>query len=597
MANNSILRIWQYLRVYKFQFFGAITATIIMTLSSALEPFVLGLAITELSNNVLDIMAGTPGAGINYEYLMMIMIIYFIRGMFYHGSQYLGQFWLTNVVQNAMFDLRNDIARKANHIPVSYYDSHQTGDILSRMTNDVDAISNALQQAFIQLLIGILSITFATLSMFILQWELALVVVLCIPISFFLSRFIVRASQPAFEKQAHALGSLFGFTQEQLTGFTEIKVYSKQEESIARFKALNLQLRDSGFKASFISSLMMPVLGFVTNLTYITTALIGGFMTLNGQLTIGNLQAFVQYVWQINQPITMITQLSSAIQSAFAASHRIFEFLDEEEEVQLEITDHLPEHVAGKVEFEHVQFGYSPNKLLMQDISFTVNPGETVAVVGPTGAGKTTLINLLMRFYEINGGAIKIDGVDIQNISRQELRSHFGMVLQDAWLYTDSIMENIRFGNLDANDYEVKEAASVANVDHFIQTLPGDYQMAINEEANNVSLGQKQLMTIARAVIADPDILILDEATSSVDTRLEKLIQEAMDKVMAGRTSFVIAHRLSTIKNADLILVMQQGTIIEHGTHEELLAANGFYADLYNSQFNQESPAEIHMGY
>lgn len=597
MANNSILRIWQYLKVYKFQFFGAITATIIMTLSSVLEPFVIGLAITELSNNVLDIIAGTPGAGINYEYLMMIMIIYFIRGLFYHGSQYLGQFWLTNVVQNAMFDLRNDIARKANRIPVSYYDSHQTGDILSRMTNDVDAISNALQQAFIQLLIGILSIAFASMSMLILKWELALVIVVFIPVSFFVSRLIVRISQPAFEKQANALGSLFGFTQEQLTGFTEIKVYSKQDDSIARFKELNLQLRDSGFKASFISSLMMPFLGFITNLAYIATALIGGFMVLSGQLTIGNLQAFVQYIWQINQPIVMITQLSSMIQSAFAASHRIFEFLDEEEEVQLEITEHLPEHVRGQVEFEHVQFGYSPDKLLMEDISFTVNPGETVAVVGPTGAGKTTLINLLMRFYEINGGSIKIDGVDIQNISRQELRSHFGMVLQDAWLYTDSIRENIRFGNLEANDYEVKEAASVANVDHFIQTLPGDYQMAINEEANNVSLGQKQLMTIARAVIADPDILILDEATSSVDTRLEKLIQEAMDKVMEGRTSFVIAHRLSTIKNADLILVMQQGTITEHGTHDELLAANGFYADLYNSQFNQDSPAEIHMGY
>lgn len=596
-TTHNLRRLWDYLKVYKSQFIGAMLATVIQTISSVLEPFILGLAITELSNNVIDIVQGVPNAGVNYEYLISILILYFIRGMFFHTSQFLGMYWLANVVQSAMFDLRNDISKKSNHIPVSYFDSHQTGDILSRMTNDVDAVSNALQQSFVQILTGVLTITFAFISMLILNWRLALVIVISAPVSYLIAQFIIKKSQPAFESQANDLGSLFGFTQEQLSGFTEIKVYGKQDESVDRFKALNSNLRDSGFKASFISSLMMPILGFITNATYIITALYGGILTLSGSLTIGNLQAFVQYVMQINQPITMITQLSGMIQSAFAASHRIFEFLDEEEEIQAKITESLPEHVQGKVEFEHVKFGYASDKLLMEDISFTVNPGEMVAVVGPTGAGKTTLINLLMRFYEINGGAIKIDGVDTKNISREELRKHFGMVLQDAWLYTDSIMENIRFGNLEANDYEVHEAAEVANVDHFIQTLPNDYQMEINEEANNVSLGQKQLMTIARAIIANPDILILDEATSSVDTRLEKLIQEAMDKVMEGRTSFVIAHRLSTIKNADLILVMQQGTIIEHGTHESLLADSGFYADLYNSQFNQDSPAEIHMGY
>lgn len=597
MNDNSLVRIWQYIRHDKIQFIAAITAAVLMAISSALEPFVLGLAITELSRNVIAIMQGVPGAGVNYDYLRLIMLVYFGRGLVYHSCQFLGQFWLTNVVQKAMFALRNDIAQKTNRIPVSYYDSNQTGDILSRMTNDVDAISNALQQSFIQILIGILSIFFAFVSMLLINWKLALIVIVSVPISFYLSRLIIRSSQPAFEAQANSLGALFGFTQEQLSGFTEIKVYGKQADSVDRFKALNAELRDSGFKASFLSSLLMPVLGLVTNITYILIALLGGWMTINGQLTIGNLQAFIQYVLQINHPIAIVTQLAGMIQSAFAAGNRIFAYLDEAEEKQAAITAALPEHVTGEVRFEQVQFGYAPDQLLMTDISFTVKPGETVAIVGPTGAGKTTLINLLMRFYDISSGAIKIDGVDVKNISRQELRQHFGMVLQDAWLYTDSIMENIRFGNLAATDYEVQAAAQVANVDHFIQTLPGNYHMAINEEANNVSLGQKQLMTIARAVIADPDILILDEATSSVDTRLEKLIQEAMDKVMAGRTSFVIAHRLSTIKNADLILVMNQGTIIEQGRHEELIAADGFYADLYHSQFNADSPAEIHMGY
>lgn len=590
-------KLWHYIKPYKGQFFLAMLATIWMNIAGVLEPIVLGLAITELTSNVVDMMHQVPGAGINFQYVAYVALLYFIRGVFFWSGQYLGQYWLTNVVQGAIYDLRNDVAKKANEMPVSYFDSHPTGDILSRMTNDIDSITNALQQSFIQFVNAILGISFAVVSMFIIQWHLALIILTTIPLSYLFAKLIINRSQSAFQNQANALGNLFGYTQEQLSGFTEIKVYSRQAESVEEFERRNQQLRDYGFRASFLSSLMTPLLNTVSNLGYVATALAGGLYTLAGKLTVGNLQALIQYVMQINQPIQMLTQLSGVLQSALAASQRVFDFLAEENEIQEEVTGRLPGKVTGEVEFEHVRFGYDPEKPLMNDISFKVKPGQTVAIVGPTGAGKTTLINLLMRFYDVDAGAIKIDGVPTKSMTRSELRKHFGMVLQDAWLYTDTVMENIRFGKLDANDYEVQEAADVANVDHFINTLPGGYEMEINEEANNISLGQKQLMTIARAVIADPDILILDEATSSVDTRLEKLIQEAMNKIMEGRTSFVIAHRLSTIRDADLILVMQQGDITEHGTHDELMAANGFYADLYNSQFSEESPMDVSMGY
>ncbi|WHZ31146.1 ABC transporter ATP-binding protein [Desemzia incerta] len=584
---KQIARLWVYLKNYKGQFFLSIFGTVVSSIANALEPFIIGLAITEITRNFADMLRGVEGAGMNYPYLTQILILYFVRGMFFHGGQYLAQYTLTNVVQQGMRDLRNDISSKINRLPVSYFDKHQIGDILSRVTSDVDAITNALQQSLVQVLNGLLSISFAIVMMVTLNIPLAFVVILTIPLAIIVARIIISASQSSFRGQADALGDLFGFTQENLNGFTEIKLYGKEEDSITEFKRRNLNLRDQGFKASFISSLLAPIVGLISNFAYIIVAMVGSYFAFNGALTIGNLQAFVQYVWQVNQPITTIAQLSGIMQSAGAAAGRIFEFLDESEEVQGMVTTELPEKVKGAVEFDHISFSYNPKNPLMKDISVRVNPGEMVAIVGPTGAGKTTLVNLLMRFYDVDGGSIKVDGVDIKKITRSDLRKHFGMVLQDAWLYQDSVMENLRFGKLDATDEEVIHAAEIANVNHFIQTLPNGYGMEINQEASNISLGQKQLMTIARTVLSDPDILILDEATSSVDTRLEKLIQEAMDKVMEGRTSFVIAHRLSTIRNADLILVMDQGSIIEQGTHDSLLEQGGFYANLYNSQFSK----------
>ncbi|MER2295718.1 MAG: ABC transporter ATP-binding protein [Desemzia incerta] len=584
---KQIARLWVYLKNYKGQFFLSIFGTVVSSIANALEPFIIGLAITEITKNFADMLRGVEGAGMNYPYLTQILILYFVRGMFFHGGQYLAQYTLTNVVQQGMRDLRNDISSKINRLPVSYFDKHQIGDILSRVTSDVDAITNALQQSLVQVLNGLLSISFAIVMMVTLNIPLAFVVILTIPLAIIVARIIISASQSSFRGQADALGDLFGFTQENLNGFTEIKLYGKEEDSITEFKRRNLNLRDQGFKASFISSLLAPIVGLISNFAYIIVAMVGSYFAFNGALTIGNLQAFVQYVWQVNQPITTIAQLSGIMQSAGAAAGRIFEFLDESEEVQGMVTTELPEKVRGAVEFDHISFSYNPKNPLMKDISVRVNPGEMVAIVGPTGAGKTTLVNLLMRFYDVDGGSIKVDGVDIKKITRSDLRKHFGMVLQDAWLYQDTVMENLRFGKLEATDEEVIHAAEIANVNHFIQTLPNGYGMEINQEASNISLGQKQLMTIARTVLSDPDILILDEATSSVDTRLEKLIQEAMDKVMEGRTSFVIAHRLSTIRNADLILVMDQGSIIEQGTHDSLLEQGGFYANLYNSQFSE----------
>ena len=585
---NAFLRLWDYLRHYKGALFFAIFLKVLSSVMSVLEPFVLGLAITELTTNLIDMAKGIPGAHINTTYIGVILVLYFLRGLLYELGSYGSNYFMTNAVQNSIRDLRHDLSEKINKIPVSYFDNQQFGNVLGRFTSDIETVSNALQQSFLQIINAFLTIILVIAMVLYLNWQLAMIVIVMIPITYVSAQFILKKSQPYFKKQADALGDMNGFVQENLTGFNVLKLYGREEISSEEFREITQNLQEVGFKASFISGIMMPVLSAISDMAYLIIAAIGALQVLSGTLTIGNMQAFVQYVWQVSQPVQTITQLANVLQSAKSSLDRIFEVLDEPDEVS-QVTEHLTHDLTGQVSFENVSFQYVADKPLIQNFNLEVKPGEMVAIVGPTGAGKTTLINLLMRFYDVTGGSIKIDGHDIRNLSRQEYRKQFGMVLQDAWLYEASIKENLRFGNLEATDEEIVAAAKAANVDHFIRTLPGGYNMEMNQESTNVSLGQKQLLTIARALLADPKILILDEATSSVDTRLELLIQKAMTNLMEGRTSFVIAHRLSTIQEADKILVLNNGQIIEQGNHESLLAAKGFYYDLYNSQFSKSS--------
>lgn len=589
MKNSTlaIRRLWSFIKPYKIGFISAIGLTMISMLMSALQPFIIGKALTEVGENVAEILRGVPGASINFAYVRQVLIVMLVVSAIYQVTLYASSYIMTNVVQNTMRDLRNTIESKINRLPVSYFDRNQQGNILSRVTNDVDAVSNAMQQSLIQIVNSVMGIVFAVMMMLYLSVPLAAVILILIPASLIISKYIIRKSQPFFVEQQNALGAMNGHVQESYSGFSEIKLYGKEKDKLEEFKVINKRLSEYGFKAAFISGIMSPLIGFVTHLVYFVVAVLGGFFVIQGTLSLGNLQAFTQYIWQINQPLTQITQLSGVLQSAAAAVGRIFEILDEPEEKPDVIKVDLPKPVSGDVTFEEVTFGYDKNKPLIKNLNVTVKSGQKVAVVGPTGAGKTTLINLLMRFYDVDSGAIKIDGIDTKTMDRKEVRAQFGMVLQDAWLYNGTIADNIRFGKLDATEYEVVDAAKTANVDHFIRTLPDGYNMELNQEASNISLGQKQLLTIARAIISNPRILILDEATSSVDTRLESLIQTAMKKVMEGRTSFVIAHRLSTIRDADLILVMDQGEIVEQGNHQELLDKGGFYEKLYNSQFKQ----------
>ena len=585
---SSFARLWSYLKVYKFAVAFAIFLKILSVIMSVVEPFVLGLAITELTNNLLDMAKGVAGAQINVSYVGWVMVLYFVRAIFYEIGSYYSNYFMTNAVQATIRDLRNELSHKINRIPVSYFDKHQFGDLLGRFTSDVEAVSNALQQSFLQVINAVFTLILVIVMVLVLNLQLGIIVVVSIPITYLSARFIVKKSQPYFKQQADALGAMNGFVQENLTGFNILKLYVREESSQEDFRQITQNLQKVGFKASFISGLMMPVLNVISDLTYLLLALLGGLQVIAGRLTVGNMQAFVQYVWQINQPIQNLTQLAGQLQSAKSSLDRIFQVLDEADEVNDE-TEKLDQDLTGQVSFKDVDFQYVAAKPLIRNFNLEVKPGEMVAIVGPTGAGKTTLINLLMRFYDVTKGAITVDGHDIRHLSRQDYRKQFGMVLQDAWLYEGTIKENLRFGNLQATDEEIVEAAKAANVDHFIRTLPGGYNMEMNQESSNISLGQKQLLTIARALLANPKILILDEATSSVDTRLELLIQKAMKTLMQGRTSFVIAHRLSTIQEADKILVLKDGQIIEQGNHESLLADKGFYYDLYQSQFSKKA--------
>ena len=585
---SSFARLWSYLKVYKFAVAFAIFLKILSVVMSVVEPFVLGLAITELTNNLLDMAKGVAGAQINVSYVGWVMVLYFVRAIIYEIGSYYSNYFMTNAVQATIRDLRNELSHKINRIPVSYFDKHQFGDLLGRFTSDVEAVSNALQQSFLQVINAVFTLILVIVMVLVLNLQLGVIVVISIPITYLSARFIVKKSQPYFKQQADVLGAMNGFVQENLTGFNILKLYVREESSQEDFRQITQKLQKVGFKASFISGLMMPVLNVISDLTYLLLALLGGLQVIAGRLTVGNMQAFVQYVWQINQPIQNLTQLAGQLQSAKSSLDRIFQVLDEADEVNDE-TEKLDQDLTGQVSFKDVDFQYVADKPLIRNFNLEVKPGEMVAIVGPTGAGKTTLINLLMRFYDVSKGAITVDRHDIRHLSRQDYRKQFGMVLQDAWLYEGTIKENLRFGNLQATDEEIVEAAKAANVDHFIRTLPGGYNMEMNQESSNISLGQKQLLTIARALLANPKILILDEATSSVDTRLELLIQKAMKTLMQGRTSFVIAHRLSTIQEADKILVLKDGQIIEQGNHESLLADKGFYYDLYQSQFSKKA--------
>lgn len=577
--NNGIKHLLPYFKAYKLKIIAAILLIIAAAYLTALSPAYEGKITTQLFSDV------AAGRAVDFKKIIEIVIVLLFIYIAGNLGNFVYQLFLTEAIQNAMKDLRRDVQGKISKLPISYFDKNPLGDTLSRVSNDVDTISNALQQSFAQVLNAILGLSLAVFMMFRIHSGMALISLAIIIISVIISKVITKKSQPIFEKQQQALGKLNAVVQEKFTGFNEIKLFSKQKDSIAEFTDANEELCKEGFRSQFISGLMTPLVSFVTYIGIGFVAIIGAFNVISGVIAVGQLQAFIRYIWQVNQPMSQITQLAGAIQASIAAVHRVFEFLNEEEEREENLETEKKAESYGNVSFEEVSFSYTKEKSLLNNISFNVKSGQMVAIVGPTGVGKTTLINLLMRFYDITGGSIKIDGVDIKNMKRETLREKFGMVLQDTWLFNGSIKENIAYGKENAGEEDIIKAAKVANVHHFITTLPEGYEMVLNEEANNISQGEKQLMTIARTMLCDPAILILDEATSSVDTRIEQKLQAAMRNIMKGRTSFVIAHRLSTIKNADLILVMSDGGIVEQGTHEELLEQKGYYEQLYNAQF------------
>lgn len=580
---GTFFRLLRYLKPYKNKLLIVLVAAIISTVFMILGPKIMGNAVTELFEGAYGGLTGEPGGGIDFgaigKILLLLGSLYVISSLF----NYVQQFIMAGVAQNTVFDLREDVNYKLEKLPLKYYDEHPVGDTLSRMTNDIDLIGNTLQQSITQFITSIITIIGILFMMIWISPMLAIISVVSLPLSLFVIRPFLKRSQKYFADQQRTLGDLNGHIEEMYTGHQVVKAFSHEEKSIEEFDVVNEQLFDAGRRAQFISGIMTPITSLIGNISYVLISIVGGIFVMNGTIRIGDIQAFIQYTRQFSQPIMQTANIANIIQSTIAAAERVFELLDEEEEVK-EVTTVSLENVKGEVTFEQVDFGYT-KELLINKMNVKVNPGQTVAIVGPTGAGKTTLINLLMRFYELDGGTIKIDGLDTRKISRLNLRKTFGVVLQDTWLFKGTILENIAYGKKGAEDFEVKRAAKMAYADRFINKLPDGYDTILNEEASNISQGQRQLLTIARTMLADSPVMILDEATSSVDTRTEVLIQEAMNDLMKGRTSFVIAHRLSTIKNADLILVMDQGDIVEQGTHDELLEADGLYADLYNSQF------------
>lgn len=584
---KSVAQIGPFISPYKWSFFIAIGMIIIANIVLAITPTIEGQITSLLMENALAIADKVPGAHIQFDIVIKIIVTLFIFYMIKTISQLIFTFTITNSIQNAMHDLRNALQEKIRHLPISYFDTHQYGDVLSRITNDVDTVSNALQQTLRQIIGGVLSLGLAIFMMSRINVTMTFVVLMIIPLALLITRFIVKRSQKRFTAQQKALGNLNGAITEMYTGYNEILLFNKQQKSIEQFKDINEELCQNAFKAQFMSSLISPSISLVTYIIIGTVGLMGCLYAIGGGMQIGQIQAFVRYIWQVNDPISQVSNLSSQIQSAFAAIERIFEVLNEKEEIETQVPQVI-EQTKGQVSFDHVHFGYG-DKEVIHDFNVEIESGQMVAIVGPTGSGKTTLISLLMRFYDVTSGSIRIDGIDIKDMRREDLHALFGMVLQDTWLFHGTVYDNLRYGRQNARKDEIIEAAKQANVHHFIRTQPEGYNMIINEEANNISQGEKQLLTIARAILKNPQILILDEATSSVDTRLEKMLQEAMHNVMKGRTSFVIAHRLSTIKSADLILVVKDGRIVEQGKHEELIMKKGFYEQLYNAQFQEDA--------
>lgn len=582
---GTVGQLIKYMGRYKIGVLVVLIFAVASTVFSIAGPKILGKATTELFNGLVAKVSGS--GSINFDKIGKILL--FLLGVYLLSAacSFIQGWIMSGITQKVCFRFREDISKKINRMPMKYFESRTVGEVLSRITNDVDTLGQGLNQSVTQLITSVTTLIGILIMMLTISPLMTLIALVILPVSGILIGLVVKASQKYFVAQQKYLGKINGQVEEVYSGHNIVKAFNKEEDMQKEFDETNAVLFQSAWKSQFLSGMMMPIMTFVGNLGYVAVAVVGGMQVISGNVEVGDIQSFIQYVKSFTQPITQVAQVSNMLQSTAAAAERVFEFLGEEEE---DLTVEHPvklEHVEGSVSFEHVKFGYDPEKIIVNDFNCKVNPGQMVAIVGPTGAGKTTMVKLLMRFYDVNSGSIKVDGHDLRDFNRADLRENFGMVLQDTWLFKGTIMENIRYGRLDATDEEVIAAAKAAHAHHFISTLPGGYQMELNEDASNVSQGQKQLLTIARAILADNPVLILDEATSSVDTRTEERIQKAMNNLMKGRTSFVIAHRLSTIKDADIILVMKDGDIIEQGNHEELLAKGGFYADLYNSQFEE----------
>ena len=584
---GSMAKLFRYMERYKFRFILMFVFAVAGTIFNIWGPKILGKATTELFSGLVAKVNGT--GGINFEKIAMILLGVMILYLASSGFSFIQGFVMTGISNDVTYNLRKDISKKINRLPLNYFESRTNGEILSRVTNDVDTLQMSLNQSMTQLITSVTTIIGVLFMMLSINVWMTLAALLILPVSMVIINFVMKHSQKYFRDQQSYLGKVNGQIEENYGGHNVVKVFNKEQDVVAEFEKDNKKLYESAWKSQFFSGMMMPVMQFVGNLGYVMVAFLGGIFTIKGSIEVGDIQSFFQYIRNFTQPIQQIAQVVNLLQSSAAASERVFEFLEEPEEEQTAENPVSVKNLTGDVQFEHVSFGYNPDKIIIHDFSADITDGQKIAIVGPTGAGKTTMVKLLMRFYDVNSGEIMVDGHNIKDFNRSELREMFGMVLQDTWLFSGTIMENIRYGRLDATDEEVIAAAKAAHIHNFIMQQPGGYQMVLDEETSNISQGQKQLLTIARAILADNKILILDEATSSVDTRTEMQIQKAMNNLMKGRTSFVIAHRLSTIKDADLILVMKDGDIIEQGNHKELLEKGGFYAELYNSQFEQKA--------